>query len=126
MQTRIMSAIENALNGGIMSGATDRVKCANDFLIHAHRYLQSEMFDFVVSYIKLNAKHWKEGPNRWFDGRNEHVGRICAEICDSCETMRLTYHDEERLHKAFPYTEAEYTKLEEDTERLYRRDESVT
>lgn len=125
MQTRIMSAIENALNGGIMSGATDRVKCANDFLMHAHRYLQSEMFDFVMSYIKLNAKHWKEEPNRWFDGRNEHVGRICTEICDLAGSMEITYYDEERLDKAFPYTEAENTRIDEDTERLYRRDDSV-
>ena len=120
-----MSAIENALNGGIMSGPTDRVKCANDFLVHAHRYLQSEMFDFVMSYIKLNAKHYRENPNRWFDGRNEHVGRICSEICDLTGSMEITYYDQERLDKAFPCTESEYTKLEEDTESLHRHEDSV-
>ena len=122
MQTKIMSAIENALNGGIMSDGTDRIRCANDFLMHGHRYLQGEMFDFVISYIKLNAKHWNEAPNRWFDGRNEHVGMACARICESVDFMNLTQYDEERLAKAFPFAEAGSTKLEEDYEKLYRRE----
>lgn len=122
MNTKIMAAIENSLNGGIMSSAEGKAKCVNDFLSHAHRYLQSEMFEFVLDFIQVNAVHYKEDPNRWFDGRNEHVGRICAEICDLAGSVEVTDWKKELLSKTFPpFVEAENVRLDEDTEALYRR-----
>lgn len=123
MQTRIMSAVENALNGGVMTSAEGKAKCVNDFLSHAHRFLQSEMFEFVIDFIQANAIHYKEEPNKWFDGRNEHVGRICAEICDLAGSVEVMDWKKELLSKTFPpFTEAEYTSLKEDMDSLYRRE----
>lgn len=42
-----MSAIENACNGGILYGTTNRRRCINDFLVHAHRTLQAYFFEFI-------------------------------------------------------------------------------
>lgn len=102
-----MSAIENACNGGILYGTTNRRRCINDFLAHAHRTLQAYFFNFIIDYIKTNAVHYEEEPSRWFDGRNAHVGLICKQICDSTEVCRIYDYEKKELTEAkshLPYT----------------------
>lgn len=98
-----MSAIENACNGGILYGTTNRRRCINDFLVHAHRTLQAYFFDFIIDYIKTNAIHFKEEPLRWFDDRNGHVGIICKQICDSTDVCRVFDFEKKELTDAKAY-----------------------
>lgn len=114
MKTKIMSAIENSCNGGIMS---DRMEeCINDFLQRAHRYLQGTFFKFIVKYIQANAIHYKEAPNRWFDGRNEWVGEISAKICDNIEEMRIYDWQKKDLAREFNNANDVYLNIKEDIE----------
>lgn len=92
-----MQLIEKSCNGGTLC---ERYLCALDFLLHAHRYLQSRFFDFIFIYIKINALHYKEEKNRWFDGRNEWVGEYCSKICDQVDFMVVTQYDRNRLDNA--------------------------
>lgn len=98
-----MSAIENACNGGILYDARNRRRCINDFLVHAHRTLQSYFFDFIIDYIKTNAVHFEEEPSRWFDDRNGHVGIICKTICDSTDVCHIVQYEKKELTDAKAY-----------------------
>ncbi|MBQ2440812.1 MAG: hypothetical protein II502_01305 [Paludibacteraceae bacterium] len=100
MKSKVMSIIENACNGGILDHSAE--KCVNDFLAHAHRYLQGTFFKFIIKYVQANAIHYKDNPNRWFDGRNEWVGEMCAKICDSTPEMKIYEWQKKEYEKEFP------------------------
>ena len=118
MKSKIMSALENALNGGQLSYSSGKVKCLNDFFQRAHRYLQEEFFKLVMTYIKMNAYHYNEQRNKYFDGRNELSGQICAKICDMLPEFKLFKSDTDyfdREENNFKWNEPDnYVNLKEE------------
>lgn len=98
MKTRIGYALEESANGKEIANTPWKV--AIDIMAMAHRYLQSNIFDFMVKYIKLNAYRYKNEKNRWFDGRNEWVGMVCDKICSNVDEVKIWSMDEECIKKA--------------------------
>lgn len=69
--------LEDCFNGEL--SGVDKAELCRHITQHSHRYLQSEMFRFVLRYIKTYA----EMPDRCFDGRNDWVKKVAKEICDT-------------------------------------------
>lgn len=98
MKTRIGYALDNSANGKEISMTPWKV--AIDIILKSHRYLQSNIFDFMVKYIKLNAYLYRSEKNRWFDGRNEWVGMVCDKICSNVDEVKIWSIDEECIKNA--------------------------
>lgn len=95
MKTRIGYALDKAANGGELDYSPYKV--AIDIMCQSHRYCQSVIFRFVKAYIKLNAYRYKSERTRWFDGRNEYVGKVCNDICEQVDEMKIFSMDEENI-----------------------------
>ena len=76
--------VEDAVN----SSCFDKDGFVEWLTTRAHRYLQSEIFKIVLTYIKTYA----DMDNRYFDGRNDWILEYANKIIEGCPEI-FTYID---------------------------------